>query len=180
MGAFILSAVFLKGETGRYIFLVFGICLAFAAVYEYLKMLEKINLPSYPRLTASLASFILGAAVLKVPEDLLFLVLTAAVTAGWFRIIIASDKEKDIRKNTASSSALFFLVFPLTFLAFIYNADTANVSGRIYFLFMLMVTKFGDTGAYTFGTISSRIMPGGNHKILPRISPKKSCEGTLV
>jgi len=33
--------------------------------------------------------------------------------------------------------------------------------------------------SFFFGTISSKVMPNGNHKILPTISPKKSWEGTI-
>jgi phosphatidate cytidylyltransferase len=44
---------------------------------------------------------------------------------------------------------------------------------------MILVTKCGDIGAYSIGTLSAKLLPGGNHKIIPKISPKKSWEGTL-
>jgi phosphatidate cytidylyltransferase len=40
------------------------------------------------------------------------------------------------------------------------------------------VTKFTDTGAFALGTLTARL-PGGNHKLAPRLSPKKSWEGLL-
>ena len=40
------------------------------------------------------------------------------------------------------------------------------------------MTKAGDIVAYLIGTTTARL-PGGNHKIVPRISPKKSWEGTI-
>ena len=46
-----------------------------------------------------------------------------------------------------------------------------------YFLFLVLVTKAMDTGGYVFGLLSNRFLPGGNHKIMPKISPKKSWEG---
>ena len=45
-------------------------------------------------------------------------------------------------------------------------------------LFLILVTKSGDIGAYCIGTLTSR-RRGGNHKIVPTISPKKSWEGTI-
>jgi phosphatidate cytidylyltransferase len=38
------------------------------------------------------------------------------------------------------------------------------------------VTKATDTGGYIVGTLTAKL-PGGNHKIAPNISPKKSWEG---
>ncbi len=47
-----------------------------------------------------------------------------------------------------------------------------------WLLFLCLVTKATDTGGYIVGTLTSKL-PGGNHKIAPKISPKKSCEGLL-
>lgn len=47
-----------------------------------------------------------------------------------------------------------------------------------YFLYLVLVTKMTDTGGYIFGKLSS-YLPGGNHKIAPRFSPKKSYEGLI-
>jgi phosphatidate cytidylyltransferase len=179
MGAIILSSIFVEGDVGRYIFLVFGIFLAFAGVYEYLKMIEKFGVPGLPVLTAAVGSSILAASVLELPSMFYIVVLTVSVIAGWIHLMLADNKEVALKKNLSSFSALPMIVFPLNFLALIYVMNSGHVSGRIYFLFMLLVTKFGDIGAYTVGTISSKVMPGGNHKIIPKISPKKSWEGTL-
>ena len=42
---------------------------------------------------------------------------------------------------------------------------------------MILVTKAMDTGGDIFGMLSSKLLPGGNHKLCPSISPKKSWEG---
>ena len=46
-----------------------------------------------------------------------------------------------------------------------------------YFLIFVLLTKIGDIGAYVVGTVSSKLMKGGNHKMVPSISPGKSWEG---
>jgi phosphatidate cytidylyltransferase len=45
--------------------------------------------------------------------------------------------------------------------------------GREYILLLFWITWLGDTGAYTFGTTL------GRHKLIPRVSPKKSIEGAI-
>jgi len=71
------------------------------------------------------------------------------------------------------------LVIPIYFLVRIYVGDFGEVPGRLLVFFLILVTKLGDIGAYTVGTVTAKIMPGGNHKILPGISPKKSWEGSI-
>ena len=47
-----------------------------------------------------------------------------------------------------------------------------NVDGHYYLLyFVLSITKFSDTGAYSVGSLI------GKHKMIPRISPGKTWEG---
>ena len=46
-----------------------------------------------------------------------------------------------------------------------------------YFLIFVLLTKIGDIGAYVVGTVSNKLMKGGNHKMVPSISPGKSWEG---
>ena len=46
-----------------------------------------------------------------------------------------------------------------------------GVDGRFYVLYLLIVTKFSDVGAYCVGSLI------GRHKMIPRISPGKTWEG---
>ena len=57
----------------------------------------------------------------------------------------------------------------------------AMMSALMFFDKYLLLTVFvliwvNDSGAYCVGVLSSK-MPGGNHKMFPRVSPKKSWEG---
>ena len=47
-----------------------------------------------------------------------------------------------------------------------------------WLIFLCLVTKATDTGGYIVGTLTSKL-PGGNHKIAPKVSPKKSWEGLI-
>ncbi len=53
-------------------------------------------------------------------------------------------------------------------------------AGRWLLLYLVAVTKCGDIGGYLGGTASAALMKGGNHKMFPGISPKKSWEGTIT
>ena len=46
-----------------------------------------------------------------------------------------------------------------------------HVTGQFYVLYLIVVTKFSDMGAYLTGTVI------GKHKMVPHISPKKTWEG---
>lgn len=48
-----------------------------------------------------------------------------------------------------------------------------TVFGGEYILLLFWITWLGDTGAYVFGTTL------GRHKLIPRVSPKKSIEGAI-
>lgn len=49
-------------------------------------------------------------------------------------------------------------------------------NGPFLLFFLVLITKLGDIGAYAVGTLTAKL-PGGNHKLAPTISPKKSWEG---
>ena len=54
-----------------------------------------------------------------------------------------------------------------------FKAGSAPPGGVFLMLFLVMVTKFSDAGAYAFGVLL------GKHKMIPRISPAKSWEGLV-
>lgn len=178
MGLMVLGAIFIDGVTGRILFLIIGGFLAYCAVNEYLYMLEKIGLKSFPVIASSIAAATLFFAVLNL-WMISILIVIFSVIAGWFILIIAEDKKTAIIKIISSFSAFPLLVLPLCFLVLLYMENVNGVSGRLNLFFLLLITKFGDIGAYTVGTITAKKMPNGNHKILPKISPQKSWEGTI-
>lgn len=71
---------------------------------------------------------------------------------------------------------VFGVVYTVIFFGFImrlmyFNADGSGMTGLFLVLFLVMVTKFSDMGAYIVGVIF------GRHKMIPHISPAKSWEG---
>jgi phosphatidate cytidylyltransferase len=74
-----------------------------------------------------------------------------------------------------------YIAWMLSFLGKLFFANIGfpvTHFGRNLFLFIIAVTKMADVGAYVVGTLTAK-MPGGNHKLAPRLSPKKSVEGLV-
>ena len=70
-----------------------------------------------------------------------------------------------------------FYCWMLSFLAKIYFLPGGH--GALLLGFVICITKLGDIGAYFLGCGSAALMRGGNHKLSPLISPKKSWEGLV-
>lgn len=75
----------------------------------------------------------------------------------------------------AHAAFLFFTVFLVAL--FVTIALVAYRHGNVTLLFLLAIVKFSDVGGFAFGHLSARLLPGGNHKMCPAISPGKSWEG---
>ena len=181
-----MVSIFWESAGGRHIFMVFGMLMVGFAVNEFLSMLSQLDKPSYPKLT-SLFGVVAISSIFVVQDftDLTLPLFIAAILAPWFILLFSKNSQAVLEKVINSVAALFMIVLPLCFLALIYmsgeNIENAepDYSGRFLVLYMILVTKFGDIGAYFTGTISNIITKGNNHKIVPVISPKKSWEGTI-
>lgn len=70
---------------------------------------------------------------------------------------------------------LFYVVWLFSFVTKIVyllpRTDTGHVTGHFYVLWLILVTKFSDMGAYVTGSLI------GKHPLVPHISPKKTWEG---
>lgn len=73
-------------------------------------------------------------------------------------------------------STVFGVVYTVILFGFLlrlmyFQSDGDSLGGLFLMLFLVMVTKFCDMGAYAFGVL------WGRHKMIPHISPAKSWEG---
>lgn len=75
-------------------------------------------------------------------------------------------------------ATVFGVVYTVIFFGFIarlmyFQADGHTPTGLFLVIYLVMVTKFSDMGAYILGVIF------GKHKMIPHISPAKSWEGLV-
>lgn len=73
---------------------------------------------------------------------------------------------------------VFGVVYTVIFFGFIvrlmyFKPDGTGMTGLFLVLFLIVVTKFSDMGAYAVGVVF------GKHKMIPHISPAKSWEGLV-
>ena len=186
LASLILSGIYINGIVGKIIFAVTGMLFAFFAVFEFLDIISKVGKRSYIMFTSlfSAATVFLLVAMRHAAADLLVFEVKIMICFSvmcWIMLLFSKKREDVLDKVLNSVSALFLITLPLSFMVIIYLMDdgTRDAAGRKLFLYFLAVTKSGDIGAYLIGVTSSKLMPGGNHRIVPSISPKKSWEGTV-
>lgn len=179
IGGVFFSSLLIPGYPGKIIFLIFGVMLSFFSVYEYLNITDKIGMKSFPVITSVAASIIFLFTILRFHPVIYLYILVFGIVFGWLIIIFSKNSGDVFKKAVNSLSALFFVFLPLNFLTIMYIGCDDNFDGRKLAFFLVAVTKSGDIGAYIAGVLSAKMLPGGNHKIFPSISPQKSWEGTV-
>ena len=177
----ILAGIFLPGQWGKFIFAIVTVFLSYFAIYEFLDIISKTGKKSYPSFTSIFSAAAIGSLVLFNTIILPLILLVMIVISCWLMILFSRQKGEVLDKVINSISGFFLVAFPLGFMVLLYLVGDKGGSseGRILLFFLIAVTKSGDIGAYLVGMSSSKLMPGGNHKIIPSISPKKSWEGTI-
>lgn len=68
---------------------------------------------------------------------------------------------------------IFYIGWFFSFMIKLRFISWQGLDGRLVVLYLLLVTKLGDMGAYFIGKTF------GKHHLIPRISPKKSLEGAI-
>jgi len=180
------AAIFLK-EGGKYILLLMFVFGAFMATHEILNMLEKLKYKSFKIMGATCAALSVVFVFFGDPKyNLIPLVLL--ILGCWGYLLVCKEKEENLKKIAVSIGGILLGLLPIFFLSKIYNIKTSELNivfgsniliGPKLLLYLVAVTKIGDTFAYITGMLSNKILKGKNHKIVPSISPKKSWEGTI-
>lgn len=165
-------------DGGPYLFLILCGALTFGLAWDACSMLGMNGSRSYRMGTAVMTSLFFVCAGLNLlwprwPLALWSLLAVATLFAAWGGLLAAKDKLTMFGKSVTSFGISLMLLMTFVPLLAIYGEHP------IYFMFLVLVTKSMDTGGYIAGMLSARWMKNGNHKILPKISPKKSWEGTL-
>ena len=176
----LVAAVFFWEDGGKYLFTLIAVAGCGAALYEAAVLADKINIKNSP-LFCAIAGALFSAAQcvdyfdwtstklfeLVVPFLLFF--------AGICALLLMIAKKNDLVIKIAGSIGVFAIFgIPLLLLESVYFQTLGSMPLLFY---VICVVKSMDTGGYIFGMTSARLLPGGNHKIAPSISPNKSWEG---
>ncbi len=176
----ILAAVF-SGLEMAY-FMVIGF-MAMTALWEYFRMLDHDGIPNFQLTGLVTAAIFLGGSFyyfhawspnLALDFELAILVL--------FLVVVFARQMFAPLRDRRPLQTMAYTLFGLLYIPWLFNFitkilflpprdDLGDATGQYYVLFLLMVTKFSDMGAYLFGSLF------GKHPLVPHISPKKTWEG---
>jgi phosphatidate cytidylyltransferase len=179
-----LLAFLVPGWPGGVLFTLLCVSFLVVACREFFALSARAGSGGYGVLTA-LGGLALVAIALCTsdgsPASMLtrFLADVSVATGFILLCFMAACREgvspRSLSKAWVSIAGFFYVCWLTSFIPKLYFSG-AGTSGPLLVLYLVFVTKIADAGAYTAGTLTAR-RPGGNHKLLPRISPKKSWEG---
>lgn len=173
----LLGGIFFWEAGGFWLFLAAAPAMCAAAVGECCLMLKRSGRPAFPLPGAILSWLVLFLAVggfenvsSMLRPEFIFAAFAAACIAGLIGILLMRPRLMEGIFTTLGVTGM--LTWSLGALLMTYLLPPCG-----YWLFFLcLATKATDTGGYIVGTLTAKL-PGGNHKIAPSVSPKKSWEG---
>ena len=180
----LVAAVFFWRTGGVWLFSLLAAAGSGALLFEAGQLFNKIKIKNDPAICA-VCGVLLSAAFLadqlppmggnRFPPLFRPLLAALVILPGVYALfMLLSKKNKAVRRTAGNIGVLCIFGAPVLLLEALYFR---NLGGIPLLFYVICVTKAMDTGGYIFGMATSRLMPGGNHKIAPSISPKKSWEG---
>jgi len=172
-----LLAVIFFTSAGIWVFTFCAILMVGLAAYECARMVNDCLVPCFPKTAGLISAGFVGvtvAGLLFSDRSVLFqrlwvLLVILGALLPWVVTILGSSETA--KKGFATMGIVWSVIVPFGMVAVLYVPEPK------YLLFVMLVTKAMDTGGYIFGMLSGKLMPNGNHKLCPSISPKKSWEG---
>ncbi|NLB54715.1 MAG: CDP-archaeol synthase [Lentisphaerae bacterium] len=187
LSAIVLSATVLSAAFWLPSVLVLAMLVAIStlALLEFYKMLDLAGIPNF-RILGTVSGAILIvltwiALVFSKSESSEFveiLVLFLIVVSSIFRLFPQKNNKQPFPTIACTLLGVLYIPFMFNFLTKLVFAwheggafSVIEPTGRRLTLYLLLVVKFTDGGAYFVGSSI------GKHKLFPRISPKKTWEG---
>ena len=141
------------------------------ALLEFFNLLRKAGIPVYRLFGVTMGIVIPLIVYMELGStqsgEILFLVLGCL-----FLFILQFFRRTNSQALTGIALTLFGILYISWFLSF--TIKIRFLQGGVFWVaYLLAVTKAGDIGAYTIGSLF------GRHSLIPHISPKKSVEGMI-
>ena len=173
--------IIFSGYVPGFLFLIGG--LAMIGLWEFYSMLEQKRLPSFKiigmicGMVMSFGSFYYLGSVTRIQSyDL------EIATLLLFMLVVFSRQLFQQTRDISPLETMAYTVFGLLYVPWLFSFVTkiifllprtaeGQVTGHWYVLWLVVVTKFSDMGAYVTGSLI------GKHPLIPHISPKKTWEG---
>lgn len=174
----IIASIAVGSDWGFFLLILF---VALVALYEYFHMLKEQGAPVFTLTGMLCAAVYMFSSFLHLRSHDGRPFPDLAVLVGFlFLIFIRQMFRRAAHREPLEAVA--YTVFGLLYIPWLFNfvtkiiylpppTATGEPTGQYYVIFLLLVTKFSDMGAYVFGSLF------GRHPFVPHISPKKTWEG---
>ncbi len=168
-----------KNPYANYVFAGMAVLFSAAAVYEFGMILVKSDHFFDIRRTVFFTALTVGLFALQGDWILTGMIALVYVIHAWSRFLVSNNEENAMQSIFSSAFAYFGFTIPFCLIVWVYGIGMENC--HMLFLYLLLVTKIGDIAAYVTGSLSAYALRnrGGNHKMIPSISPGKSYEGAV-
>jgi len=176
----VLWTIFVGYELGFFVMLA---AVGLAALWEFYRMLDHKGLPNFKIVGMICGVVMLGGSFHYYrslgPSQSYDWEMISLV--GFLLTVFTRQIFKDLRE-VSPLPTMAFTLFGLLYVIWMFNfvnkivyllprSVDGHVTGQFYVLYLIVVTKFSDMGAYLTGTVI------GKHRMVPHISPKKTWEG---
>lgn len=174
-GIVLIIIAFLSLYFGGYLL---GAVLALLSVGAFNELMKALGVlkekEKNPLVIFGYVSILVYYGLLVFNDHTILLVMTAIFTVILFLMIYVFTFPK--YQVEAIMSAVFSYFYAPVMLSFIYL--TRSLDRGQYIVWMSIISSWGfDTCAYCVGMLTGKTI--GNHKFLPKLSPKKSIEGVI-
>ena len=145
-------------------------------LYEFFNMISKKDIPVYKYFGIIIGCLLPITTYLQLRKtaEIEFMLITAVCLAVFLLQFTRRKTENALIGIATTIFAIFYISWFLSFMIKLKIYPPLEMNGSFLVLYLLIVTKSGDIAAYFFGTAL------GKHQLIPRISPKKSVEGTIA
>lgn len=145
---------------------IMGLILTIMAIYEFTNALSVKNIDIYPKLGYILAIVFF---LKNVFNDSATTVTVVSLIVIGLSLLCAYNEKRKIKFFFANLVGIIYILF-----GFDAIVTTMNIQyGYIYVWLIFVVAVLSDTMAYFVGSIF------GKHKLVPKLSPKKTVEGSI-
>ncbi|MBR2426750.1 MAG: phosphatidate cytidylyltransferase [Lentisphaeria bacterium] len=166
------TAIFNHGTLGKSIFGLLVVLLSFFSVREFTTILIGSDNKANRNITPAFAALTALFAVLQW-YNFAIVAAVAFIVIQWSLFLLSKNQMDAMRSILNSTAAYFLFAVPIVLLTWLYHCSP------YIFLYLVLITKISDIGAYIVGTVTNALSKGGNHKMIPSISPGKSYEGAV-
>ena len=170
------------------LFLLIASFFLYLALTEFFALTLELDHPGYPLVTISVGLtqfFGIGLLFIFVPDEPAYgkifenFILIMLIVILFIRIFREKNLNKGVKNFMVSVSGFIYLGWSMTFLVKLYFLTYGQMTIGPFLLFYgITVTKCADIGGYVAGKLTAA-RSQGNHKLVPRLSPKKSWEGLV-